>query len=470
MTTPLTLHPDAGATIEGVGRALRAGRTTCAAVLDHCFRQIDVWDDRVHAWVFVDRSGAMNQARQRDAELAAGRCRGPLHGIPFGVKDIIDVSGMPTAAGFGPWRDRVAACDAGVVALLRSAGAVILGKTVTTQFAWIDPPVTRNPWNTDRTPGGSSSGSAAAVATGMCLGALGTQTGGSILRPASFCGVAGVKPNYLELPCDGIVPFAPSLDHLGVIARTCRDLALIFERTFEDPDLRADDPAEQTIAQFEAKRTWFDSHPSDLPRLGRLRGFYDRRADPVVRAATDRAVAALAAAGAEVIDVLDETVGLDFDEILWQHRLIMAAEAAAGHEARLAEHRGDYAPLIRALVEEGLTLSASHYIRVWQAWHAGPRFRPSRDRRSKWETMELDAYITPTTLTAAPDRVTTGDPAFNSPWSFLGLPAVTFPIGLSPNGLPLGLQLVEHVNGHYVVFLQQATWCEDAIRRANGRD
>ncbi len=215
----MKLFPSENETIEGVGKALRAGKTSCAAVLEHCFHQIDLWDERVHAWVIVDRAGAMHQARALDAELAEGKCRGPLHGIPLGIKDIIDVQGLPTAAGFRPWRERVAASDAVIVAKLRQAGAVILGKTVTTQFAWVDPPPTRNPWNLECTPGGSSSGSAAAVATGMCLGAIGTQTGGSIIRPASFCGVAGFKPLHRFVSTDGVLPFAPSLDHPGPIAR-----------------------------------------------------------------------------------------------------------------------------------------------------------------------------------------------------------------------------------------------------------
>src|SRR5262249_42205949 len=154
-----------------------------------------------------------------------------LHGIPIGIKDIIDVKGLPTACGARRWADRIASHDAAVVSRLRRAGAVIMGKTVTTPYAWIDPPVTRNPWNLERTPGGSSSGSAAAVACGMCYGAIGTQTGGSITRPASFCGVAGMKPNHFvaSMASLGIHPFAPSLDHVGPIARTGDDLRLLFE-------------------------------------------------------------------------------------------------------------------------------------------------------------------------------------------------------------------------------------------------
>src|SRR3954454_6171938 len=225
----MALYPEEHETIEGVGRALRAGRTTCVEVLGRCLGRIDALEPRVRAWVLIDRAGATEQARLLDEELGRGECRGPLHGIPIGIKDIVDVEGLPTAAGFGPWRDRVAGRDAAVVDSLRKAGAVILGKTVTTQFAWIDPPPTRNPWDLDRTPGGSSSGSAAAVAAGMCLGALGSQTGGSITRPASYCGVAGCKPSYRFVTCLGVVPLAHSMDHPGPIARCVRDLAILLQ-------------------------------------------------------------------------------------------------------------------------------------------------------------------------------------------------------------------------------------------------
>lgn len=468
MTASLTLHADAGETIEGVGQALRARRTTCAAVLERCVHQIDLWDDRVHAWVYLDRSGAMRQARELDAELARGECRGPLHGIPFGIKDLIDVAGMPTAAGFGPWRERVAEADAPLVAALRAAGAVVLGKTVTTQFAWVDPPVTVNPWHPERTPGGSSSGSAAAVATGMCLGAIGTQTGGSLIRPAAFCGTAGVKPGYGELPSEGIVPLAPSLDHPGVFARTCRDLALVMGELTADGGAGAPSTVEAVEAQLSG--AFFQA---DEPlRLGRLRGFHDRRADPMVREAMDRTVEALTAAGAQVVDVDEEAVGLDFDDLLWQHRVILAAEAASDHEKRLNERRGDYAPRVRDLVEEGLKLPVTAYVKAHRRWEACQSARSGGKEcpgAPEWVRLTLDAFLTPAALGPAPDRGSTGDAAFNSAWSFLGLPVATFPVGRSPDGLPIGVQLVCHPNAYQADFLDRAGWCEEAVRRA-GRE
>ncbi len=323
---------------------------------------------------------------------------------------------------------------------------MILGKTVTTQFAWIDPPPTRNPWNLERTPGGSSSGSAAAVALGMCLGALGSQTGGSITRPASFCGVCGFKPSFGALSTEGIVPFAPSLDHPGPIAPTVRDLALLYQA------LKPNDPAGWKVPVL-----------TDLTRpgrMGRLRGFFDTRAEPVMRQAVDDAVDAFTAAGAVVAEV---PMPDDFDVVHHHHRVIMAGEAAAGHERRFAEHRDDYAPRIAELVAEGLSLPAAEYIRCR---------RHLEQARWSWQTIQYqdEAYreirnlITPAAIGPAPDTSTTGDPIFNSPWSYTGRPTISLPIGLSPDGLPLALQLVG-CHGEDRLF-RAALWCEAVIRRA----
>ena len=448
MTTPLKLYPDADETIEGVGRALRAGRTTCAAVLEHCFRQIDLWDDRVHAWVFVDRAGAMQQARERDAELKAGRDRGPLHGIPIGIKDIIDVAGLPTAAGFRPWRDQVAVADAPLVGALREAGAVIMGKTVTTQFAWIDPPATRNPWNTERTPGGSSSGSAAAVATGMCLAAIGTQTGGSIIRPAAFCGVCGYKLEWLSVQTEGVIPFAPSLDHIGLLARSVGDLVLVARVIGDRP--RGDDGQ-------------CDGEETRAPTLYRLGGLYHDRCEPAMASAYTGAMQRLADAGARVVEG-----SLPLDEVHWSHRVIMASEAAAGHERRLTEHRADYRPRIRELVEEGLKIRAVDYTRA-------------QDHRIEFSIDVTDTFAYPETGTEAqaialpaapgpaPGPETTGDALFNSPWSFSGHPVVCLPIGLSPDGLPLSLQLVGPELNRQGDLYAAARWCERVLKSAARR-
>jgi aspartyl-tRNA(Asn)/glutamyl-tRNA(Gln) amidotransferase subunit A len=436
------LFPSEHETIEGVGRALRAGETTCVEVLEKCFDRIEEWEPRVKAWVRVDRVGATEQARALDAELAESKDRGPLHGIPIGIKDIIDVQGLPTACGFRPWADRVAHRDAPLVASLRTAGAVILGKTVTTQFAWIDPPPTRNPWNLERTPGGSSSGSAAAVALGMCLGSIGSQTGGSITRPASYCGVAGLKPTFRTLSVEGIQPFAPRLDHPGPIARTVGDLELIFKALLKGIQSIVHDGSSRGV------------DPTRPPTLGRLRGFFDEQAEPVMRQSFEEAIAALSGAGASVkkISLPDE-----LDDIHRRHRVLMASEAAATHQARLAENPDEYQPRIRALIEEGMAISAPEYIHCHE--------HHDRVHGFNWNFKGVQAFLVPATTGPAPDRSTTGDPVFNSPWSYTGLPTISFPFALSHDGLPLALQLVGAPLAEGALF-SVARWCEDTLQKA----
>jgi Asp-tRNA(Asn)/Glu-tRNA(Gln) amidotransferase A subunit family amidase len=454
------LFPSEHETIEGVGRALRAGETTCVAVLEKCLDRIEEWEPRVKAWVRVDRDGALEQARALDAELADGGDRGPLHGIPIGIKDIIDVQGLPTACGFRPWSDRVAAEDAPLVANLRTAGAVIMGKTVTTQFAWIDPPPTRNPWNLDRTPGGSSSGSAAAVALGMCLGAIGTQTGGSITRPASFCGICGLKPSFGMVSTEGIMPFAPSLDHPGVMTRTVRDLELVYDviSRFGWTDAVFDDDLVLDDADPVLKRAFAEpaQSPSPSPTLRRLRGVFEDQAEPMMRQAFEEAISVLSAAGAWVRDL---SLPEEFNDVHRSHRVLMACEAAAGHEKRLSDHPDDYQPRIRALIEEGLATMAVEYVRC-----AEDRERLRVALSAGFDGDEV--LISPATMGAAPDLSTTGDPLFNSPWSYTGLPTISLPFTLSAEGLPLAVQLIGDFDKGEEHLFRVALWCERVFRSA----
>jgi Asp-tRNA(Asn)/Glu-tRNA(Gln) amidotransferase A subunit family amidase len=437
------LFPRPEQTIAGIGRAIREGRVSCIDVLNRCFEQIDEWEPKVHAWVVLDRDGAIEQALAMDEELKAGNDRGPLHGIPIGIKDLFDVKGLPTACGAKRWLDRIADQDAEAVARLRTAGAVIMGKTVTTAYACLDPPVTRNPWNLDRTPGGSSSGSAAAVACGMCYGAPGTQTGGSITRPASFCGVAGMKPTHGFVSTAGVLPFAPSFDHVGPIARTVEDLRLIFSVMCE---------SSQSLLK---KQQASDSPRRSPPRLGRLRGFFDRRAEPSMRLALDDAVRALESGGAEVVDVEDP---LDFEQVLTDHRQVLSAEAANVHSDWLDEFPDDYPPQIRQVILEGREITALAYLRARYRGHE--RLLPVM---KSLVGAGNDALITPATIGTPPDPSTTGDPAFNAPWSLLMTPTVSLPIGRAPDGLPLAIQLVGRIF-HDLELLRTAEWCEQVIR------
>src|SRR5947209_1667346 len=215
-------------TIHEAAAAIRRGELSPVELLEQCLARIDLLEEKVRAWVVVDRDGAREQAERLTRELKGGQDRGPLHGIPIGIKDIIDVFDLPTGCGSKLWANSYARKDATCVQRLRQAGAVILGKTVTTAYASFDPPVTRNPWDLTKTPGGSSSGSAAAVACGMCLAALATQTGGSTTRPASYCGVCSLKPSWGRVSVDGVLPLAPSMDHVGAMANCVRDLAIFY--------------------------------------------------------------------------------------------------------------------------------------------------------------------------------------------------------------------------------------------------
>ena len=434
-------------TLHAAADQLRAGRAAPLDLLDACLDRIDRLEERIRAWVFVDREGARAEAARRAEEIRRGGWRGPLHGVPIGIKDIFDVFDWPTAAGSRLWKDSVARQDATAVRKLREAGAVFVGKTVTTQYASFDPPPTRNPWDPSRTPGGSSSGSAAALACGMCLGALGSQTGGSITRPAAFCGVAGLKPTYGRVGTAGVVPLAASMDHVGPMARCVRDLAILLQ-VIAGPD-PLDPSAADAAAPDYTERI---KQGCARPRLGRPRGLFESRAEPATREAMDWACDRLRAAGAAVSDV---ALPAAFTEVLARHRVVMAVESAMFHELRLRRHPEDYDPNIRGLLEEGLKCPATEYARTKE-----------HQRLLKKEIEAcfagVDALLTPAAAGPAPEAATTGDPVFNSPWSYTGLPTVCFPCALSAEGLPLGLQLVGRAWGE-ADLLAVAAWCEDAL-------
>jgi aspartyl-tRNA(Asn)/glutamyl-tRNA(Gln) amidotransferase subunit A len=434
-------------TIHAAAEALRHGRTTPGELVEECLRRIDRYEPRVRAWVFVDREGARAEAERLGEELRRGQRRGPLHGVPVAVKDIFDVFDWPTAAGSELWRQSVARQDATVVARLRLAGAVLLGKTVTTQYASFDPPPTRNPWDARRTPGGSSSGSAAALACGMCLGALGSQTGGSITRPASYCGVTGCKPTFGRVSTYGVVPLAPSMDHPGPMARCVRDLATLLQ-VLAGADPRDPDCSERPVPDYEAALRG----PLRPPRLGLLRGHFEERADGAVREMMGQVCERLRSRGAEVAEV---ALPAAFAEVVPRHRTVMAVEAAAFHEPRLRKHPEDYGPCIRSLLEEGLACPGMEYARAKE--------------HQKQLTSEVlacfegvDALLAPATTNPAPPADSTGDPAFNSPWSYTGLPVVSFPAAWGPGRLPLAVQLVGRPWREAELFAASA-WCEDAL-------
>ncbi len=401
---------------------IRSGKLRPMQLVAECLDRIDRTEHQLHAWVHVDRTGAVKAAELLEQELHGAGPRGPLHGIPIGVKDIIDVAGLPTRAGSALRESPIAAEDAPVVARLRAAGAIVLGKTVTTQFACFDPAETVNPHDHARTPGGSSSGSAVAVATGTCMAALGSQTGGSIIRPASYCGVVGFKPTKGCWSTQGVVPVSTLLDHVGPITRCVEDLWPIWRAVIGS---EADDNSQ--------------AHAFDTPlRFGVVGGFFREAADQRMLAIIDAAVARLVESGAVVEPV---EVPVSVEEALVMHRRIMAVELAHYHRDVFTRHRDQYAPGIASLIEEGQQVSQSDYDlalkhrldfigEIERAFQRGVEF-----------------WLTPATTCPAPSRETTGDPAFNAPWSYCGFPALSIPCGKSDDGLPVSLQMVGHAGG-----------------------
>ncbi len=410
-------------TITIISKEIEQGKTNCIDVLQSCFEKIDQLESTLHAWVILERDAAFQQAQLLDDELAAGNSRGALHGIPIGIKDIIDVAGMPTAAGADWRKDAIAKVDAPLVKQLRDAGAVIMGKTVTTQFACFDPSITCNPWDITKTPGGSSSGSAVAVATGMCMGAIGTQTGGSITRPASFCGVCGFKPTLGKIDTTGIVPISHQLDHAGVIAQTVRDLWLMYD-VLTGMDTDKDQFSQSTFS------------------IGLFLNLCYDNIDPMMLEMFFNIILEL-----EMVDVDVQMIELPelSSQVIDHHWSIMAHNAAQYHAPFLKDHAEDYLPGMRKIIEEGMSVSQEMYQQAIKHQH---------QLRQEIQTCfsQCDILVTPATLGAAPDRATTGDPCMNSPWSYTGFPTISFPINRGSAELPLAIQLIGQPNEEEKLF------------------
>lgn len=425
-------------TIQDLARRIRAGAVSAVAVLEACLTRIERAEPLVHAWVRVDQAGARGAAQALDAEARRGVFRGPLHGVPVGVKDIFDVAGMVTTSGAPAFAHRLAQTDAVAVARLRAAGAVVVGKTTTTEFAYADPTVTRNPWNLDHTPGGSSSGSAAAVAARMIPLALGSQTLGSTLRPAAYCGIVGLKATHGLISAEGVTPLAWSLDHVGILTRSVEDAAL-------------------ALSVLAARGTGEPSSagPADRlpPRLGIPRSLFAQTATAEVSAHLTSVAAAFARAGAVVEDV---PMPASASAVHEAGQVILRADAAAYHAAQFTVHGRDYRPRIRELVEAGLRISAVDYVRAQRVRaQFKDEMRPIFDR--------YDALLMPVAPAPAPAGLeTTGDPVLCAPWSYGGFPAIALPSGLARSGLPLAIQLIAGADAE-ATLLGVARWCEEHL-------
>ncbi len=407
-------------------RAIRDGEIGLEQLVEACLARVREMEPAVQAWAFLDPEHALAQARTFDEQRREGRPLGPLHGVPVGVKDIFDTADMPTEDGTVLHAGRTPAWDAAAVARLRAAGAVIMGKTVTTELATYAPGKTRNPHNTEHTPGGSSSGSAAAVACGMVPVALGSQTNGSVIRPASYCGVYGFKPTHGLISRHGVLKLSRTLDHVGVFARTIEDIALACEELVgfdeRDPDtrMRARTPFLRITAE----------EPPVPPRFAFVKTPLWDRTEPDTREAFGELVAQLGDRVEEF--VLPESAR----EALEWHRTIMEAEMAASLVVEYEKGRDKLSDSLRAQLERGRKHTAFDY-------QAALARIPLLIEGFAELFERYDAIVTPATAGTAPQGLaSTGDPAFCTLWTLCGMPALSLPLMQGANGLPLGLQLI----------------------------
>ena len=410
---------------------LAAGETTAEAIVQSCLSRIAVQEDQIHAWIHLAGEAALTKARSLDA----GAAKGLLHGIPVGVKDIIDTADMPTAYGSGLYAGHRPAWDASSVALVRAAGGLVLGKTVSTEFAFYSPGATANPHNIGHTPGGSSSGSAAAVAARMVPLAFGSQTAGSVIRPASFCGIVGFKPSRGKHCLAGTKTLAHSLDTLGWFARSVSDIALMRSA------LLGERQGLGPISQL-------------APKIGLCRTAHWGEADASSQQAVHAAAEALAAAGAQVRDM---DLPALFDDYNASQQRLMNYEVARALAYESLNHRHKISDILGAACDQGLAISEADYEAAHDHGRAG---------RHAFGALlaDVDVLLTPSAPGEAPAGLqATGDPKFNRTWTLLGVPALSLPAHTGPNGLPVGIQLIGGF-GRDLELLKWGQWAADRLR------
>ena len=397
--------------VREAARQIADRRITAEALVSAYLDRIEAREAVVAAWEYLDRDQALAAARRRDAEPP----RGPLHGVPIAVKDLIDTVDMPTAYGSPIYRGHRPAADASCVALARAAGAVVLGKTVTTEFATFTPSKTANPRNPAHTPGGSSSGSAAAVADGMAPLAFGTQTAGSVIRPGAYCGCIAYKPSFGLISRAGVKPLADSLDTVGVLAGTVADAAFFAGVLSERPALR------------------HLAVPSEAPRFGLYRTPMWNEAEPATAAALDAARAALERAGAAVAEL---AITPEHEWLIEVHDTIMWFEIVRALAFERIKHSAELSPQLAQSIDAGMAIGADVYDQA--------RVRAAAARAGLDGFFGgCDAVIVPAAPGEAPAGLgSTGNAVFNRMWTLLGVPCVAVPARWADNGLPTAVQLV----------------------------
>ena len=420
--------------VVGLADALARGELSSSDLVARALERYEQTEPRIHAFAWLDAERARSLARASDERRRTGLAFGRLEGIPVGVKDIFDTAGIPTENGSALFAGRVPEASAAAVLAAEKAGAIVLGKTITAELAYLTPGPTRNPWNTERTPGGSSMGSAAAVALGIVPAAIGSQTNGSTIRPAAFCGVVGYKPTLGRISLEGALEFSRTLDHAGVFARTVRSAGLV--------------AAILAGASERAPRSEIDR----VPRLAALRTSEWQHATEPMRSRFQADVDALAAAGGPV-EWPTPPRGLDdAPQIL---RTIMLYEAAQVVLPKIARKPDAVSTFAREQLAEGArTAERAYQDALRERDHLIAAF-------ADWAA-PYDAILTPPTTGEAPSANSTGDPRVCSRWSLTGAPSIAIPTGLGPDRLPLGLQLVA-APGDDDRLLRAAAWAESVI-------
>lgn len=413
---------------------LRTGRRDLESYLDTLRERTESVEPQIEAllaepdrWDRLDREAGTLEERYPDAAT-----RPPLYGVPVGVKDIFHVDGLPTKAGSDLPPTAVAGPEAASVTALREAGALVFGKTVTTEFAYSVPGPTRNPHDTDHTPGGSSSGSAAGVAAGLFPLALGTQTVGSVIRPAAFCGIVGVKPSFGRIPTMGVIPFSTSVDHVGLFTQDVAGAGLAAAVLYDDWDVRPD--------------------PRNRPTIGVPEGPYLEQAESRGLDALEEQLDALEEAGYDVhrVPALE-----DIEAINERHRKLTAADMAMAHHEWFTEYGDRYAEPTAELIRTGRAVT----VETWADARAG-RHALREELLSRMDEYGIDIWACPAAPGPAPEGIdSTGDPAMNLPWTHSGLPVITLPAG-RVDGLPVGLQCVGRFGDDETLL----AWADELVR------
>lgn len=439
--------PESASSAIALAGRIASGDISARDVVDACLARIESEDPSIQAWTHVAATPARQQAEAADRARRRGATLGPLHGVPVGIKDIFDTFDMPTGLGTPLYAGRQSRNDASAVQRLREAGAIILGKTVTTEMAVYAPGPTRNPHNVAHTPGGSSSGSAAAVAAGMVPLALGTQTNGSVIRPAAYCGVFGFKPSFGRISREGCLRQSPALDQVGVFATTLADAALMAEILMV---YDKEDPAMAPVARPALRRTAAKTPPVP-PMLAFCK-------TPVWEQAESETQEAFA----ELMEILGEhavetALPRAFDHAHAYHKAVMEADLARHFERTYERGRDQLSSTLVEMIERGREVRAVDYSRALDGIDV-------LNHQADGVLNDVDAIITPATAGPAPEGLeSTGNPAFCTIWTYCGMPAITLPLMTSQSGLPIGVQLVGAKNDD-ARLLRTANWLMNVVK------